>query len=301
MSSRRILVLVVAVALAGVAAFSTYNYVSTADERATQDAELVPIFRVQQLIPRGLTFGEARAGGYIGEGRIPAVDYPVGSALLEDQFAALDDKVALIDIPAGQLLVGGLFVDREATQVSFSDRLEEREGMVAVSLSVDQVSGVAGFIVPGDRVNMLVSTADTEVEGEDETSAEAPVDTLSDGETPTANGARYLLQYVEVLAVGQEVQLAVGETDDTADGAAVDTGNSGLITVALTSEDAARMVLAKTTSSWAIYMTLLPPDYVPTTITPITEDNLFDAVLPVPGSSTTTTIVAAVSDDDAED
>src|SRR4051812_32706358 len=51
MSSRRILILFVAIALAGVAAFSTYNYVSSADDRAAADAALVPIWRVERTIP----------------------------------------------------------------------------------------------------------------------------------------------------------------------------------------------------------------------------------------------------------
>jgi pilus assembly protein CpaB len=304
MSSRRILILLVAVALAGVAAFSTYNYVSSADERATLDAELLPIYRVDRTIPRGLTFGEARAGGYVREGRIPREDYPSGSAITDADFAALNDQVALIDIPAGQLLVQGLFVGREQTQVSFSDRLEEREGMVAATFTVDQVHGVAGFIVPGDHVNIMItgaSIADPDaVEEEEAISADGEEAATA---SEAAESTWYVLQYVEVLAVGTEVQLAIGETTDTTAGAEA-VVPSGMLTVALSSEDAARLAHMVNIDAGRIYLTLLPPDYVPTPVTPVEAENFLGAVLPTrddeadAAATTTTTTAANVSSED---
>ncbi len=58
-----------------------------------------------------------------------------------------------------------------------------REGMRAASLEVNQVSGVSGFILPGDRVDMLV----TVTQGQ----------SLEDAYTQT------VLQNLEVLAAGQ--------------------------------------------------------------------------------------------------
>jgi Flp pilus assembly protein CpaB len=304
MSSRRILILLVAVALAGVAAFSTYNYVSSADERATLDAELLPIYRVDRSIPRGLTFGEARAGGYVREGRIPREDYPSGTAITDADFAGLNDQVALIDIPAGQLLVRGLFVDREQTQVSFSDRLEEREGMVAATFSVDQVHGVAGFIVPGDHINMMI-TGDAIGDPESVEEEEA---LPSDGDTSTVASENsqttwHVLQYVEVLAVDTQVQLAVGETTDaTTEGDTEATINAGMLTVALSSEDAARLAHMVNVDAGRIYLTLLPPDYVPTPVTPVDAENFLGAVLPTRDAddddTTSTTTAAASSTED---
>jgi pilus assembly protein CpaB len=305
MSSRRILILLVAVALAGVAAFSTYNYVSSADERATLDAELLPIYRVDRTIPRGLTFGEARAGGYVREGRIPREDYPSGTAITDADFAGLNDQVALIDIPAGQLLVRGLFVGREQTQVSFSDRLQEREGMVAATFSVDQVHGVAGFIVPGDHVNIMItgeSIADPDAVEEEEPLPGDAQDLQTD--TQSNQTTWHVLQYVEVLAVDTQVQLAIGETTDaTTAGAEEAAINSGLLTVALSSEDAARLAHMVNIDPSRIYLTLLPPDYVPTPVTPVEAENFLSAVLPTRddsanASATTTTTTGTDSTED---
>jgi pilus assembly protein CpaB len=304
MSSRRILILLVAVALAGVAAFSTYNYVSSADERATQEAELLPIYRVDRTIPRGLTFGEARAGGYVREGRIPREDYPSGTAITDADFEGLNDQVALIDIPAGQLLVRGLFVDREQTQVSFSDRLDERDGMVAASFSLDQVHGVAGFIVPGDRINIMITgttIGDPEAdEGEGE-GEELPGDAqdLAQEVEGGDESTWHVLQYVEVLAVDREVQLAMGETTEAEpDDAEEVTMNSGLLTVALSSEDAARLAHMVNIDAGRIYVTLLPPDYVPAPVTPIDAVNFLGAVLPTRDVEDDATDAAAQATDD---
>jgi pilus assembly protein CpaB len=59
-----------------------------------------------------------------------------------------------------------------------------REGMRAASVEVNQVSGVSGFILPGDRVDMLV-TVERMVNPED-------------------SYTQTILQNVEVLAAGQK-------------------------------------------------------------------------------------------------
>src|ERR671934_243782 len=64
--------------------------------------------------------------------------------------------VALADFKAGALLQQGMFVDPTVAQTSFADRLEAEKGKHAISISVDQVHGVGGFITPGDYVNLIV-------------------------------------------------------------------------------------------------------------------------------------------------
>jgi pilus assembly protein CpaB len=279
--------------------------VSSADERATLDAELLPIYRVDRPIPRGLSFGEARAGGYVREGRIPREDYPSGTAITDADFAGLNDQVALIDIPAGQLLVRGLFVGREQTQISFSDRLDERDGMVAATFSVDQVHGVAGFIVPGDRINIMITgdaIGDPETVEEEEAFTGDAQDLVTSAQSNQTTW--HVLQYVEVLAVDTQVQLAIGETTATTTAGDQEVAvDHGLLTVALSSEDAARLAHMVNIDPSRVYLTLLPPDYVPTPVTPVDAENFLGAVLPTRDDSanaapTTTTTADTTSTED---
>ena len=76
MGNRRVLILVIAVALAGLTAFLTFNYANTADERAFQDAELVEAFLVKKDIPKGFPGERAIDEGYIGKESIPRKFFP---------------------------------------------------------------------------------------------------------------------------------------------------------------------------------------------------------------------------------
>ena len=67
-------------------------------------------------------------------------------------------------------------------RASLSVLLEE--GMRAVTVRVDDVRGVAGFILPGDRVDVVLLRTETQ-KGE------------------TENSADVLIQYVKVLAIDQ--------------------------------------------------------------------------------------------------
>ena len=94
---------------------------------------------------------------------------------------------------------------------TFSQLLKNNE--VAITISVDQIRGVAGLLVPGDFVNILV------------TNAAASDEAATEGERPGraaevyTQPARYLYQKVQILAVGQTRKLEPGETAATnADG-----------------------------------------------------------------------------------
>jgi len=90
-------------------------------------------------------------------------------------------------------------------------------GMRAVTIPVDDVSGVAGFITPGDRVDVLL---------------------ISSGETMSAD---LILQNVKVVTVDQ----GADERDTTAKIA-------NAVTVEVTSEDARKLALAKATGKLSL-------------------------------------------------
>ena len=154
------------------------------------------------------------------------------------------DRVAPVCIQGSEILARG----------------EIPEGFEALSVEVDVPPGVAGFVRPGNRVSLVATVEEptATVTQEDGSTVEEPGEILS----------RYLLQGVEVLAVGERVVTEEGE-----DGVQEESGRV-LLTVALVPEDAERMVFA--IQNAFLYFTLLPEDAEPAETPGRTLTDLFE-------------------------
>lgn len=254
MSSRRTLILIAAIAIGAIAAFALFNYIDGIEDRANQEAELVDIWKVERDIPKGFPGEQASAEGYIVESQIPRQFLPANSVRNIEQ---LEGLVALNDLSANQVIVDGMFVDPSVALISFAERLDPDE--VTATISVDQISGVAGLLVPGDKVNMLVRPGLHEYPEDN-----LPTVNFGPG-TPQSEGlefveigygqhARYLYQAVEILAIGRSPVPQPGETVDSAAVA----GQAGQITFRVPPEAVPRIV-----SAVSIYLSLTSPDYEP--------------------------------------
>ena len=232
MGARRTLIVVGAVIAAALAAFANYAYLSSVQDRAYENAERVKVFVVGKDIPKGLPGEQALQEEFVRSDEIPR-EFRPGTAITD--VATIRGKVALSNLSGGQVVVDGMFVDPKVAQVSFSQRIPA--GQVAITVSVDQVRGVAGLLVPGDKVNLLVSDAGAQ---------------------------RYLFQNVNIIAIGTSAAPEAGETQ-----AAVNPG-SNLITFAVPPLAAAKIAAAGT-----LYLTLVPPDNQPVTIPPVDPGTMF--------------------------
>lgn len=256
MGNRRMLILVIAVALAGLTAFLTFNYANSADERAFKDAELVSVLLVKKDIPKGFPGDRALDEGYVARESIPRKFFPA-KAITNAQ--SLRGQVALGPLSPGVPVVEGSFVEPRLAQESFAQRLAK--GMQAVTLAVSDVQGVARLVVPGDHVNMMVTLDEP-------------------GGGPGAAGGgkqtQFVLQNIEVLAVGNTTTIQPGEqavqTQSLQAGQAM-TVDSGLMTFAVPALDAERVVHANEIGT--IHLTLVPPDYAPAPVAPVNRGNLF--------------------------
>lgn len=235
MGSRRTLVIAAAIVLGALAAGSAFAYLRGADSRAFKGAQLVQVFVVRAEIPKGLP-GEQALADRISAERMPRKFVP-GNALVDP--GSIKGKVSLTALSPNTVLVDGQFVDPRTAQVTFSQRIPA--GHVAITVSVDQVRGVAGLLVPGDRVNILVA----------------------DGQSQ-----RLLYQNVLVIAIGSTAAPAPGDTQ------AVQNPGSGLITFAVP-PDAAQRIAFAATQTGGLYLTLVPPDNQPVTLPPTNAGNLF--------------------------
>jgi pilus assembly protein CpaB len=263
-SSRRTLILIAAALVGAVAAFALFTYVGGIEDEANDNAERVQIFKIVQDIPKG-TFGdEAFAQGMI-ERDVIAKEYRPASAITQE--SQIEGLVAISDLPANQVVVGNQFVSQAESLSTFSSLLKENE--VAITISVDQVRGVAGLLVPGDFINMLVVVENVDAEGE---AAES-------GGTVFASPSRYLYQKVQILAVGQTRKLEPGETVATnADGTPSASTTSGLITLVVPAEAAQKIA---SVGDAGVYLTLVAKDYQPEAIGPL------DPLAALPGEDNT--------------
>lgn len=248
--NRRVLILAAAAVIATVTAVATSSYVSSADQRAFDGAELVQVLMVKKDIAKGLPGERALDEGFIAVDQIPRKFYPA-RAVVDGQ--SLRGKVALAPLAAGLPVVDGSFVEPRVARESFAQRLDK--GMQAVTLSVSDVQGVARLVVPGDRVNLMLTTGDG-----------------------PAMTTQFVLQGIEVLAVGNSTALQPGEqapaqAEGQGQAGRAPTADSGLMTFAVPALDAERVVNASLAG--VIHLTLVPPDFTPAPVPPVNSGNLY--------------------------
>ncbi|MGF1551374.1 MAG: Flp pilus assembly protein CpaB [Paracoccaceae bacterium] len=178
-----ILVLVVGVGLAGGALYYAKGILAKQQSQpkvVVEQAETVPVIVAAENIDYGQPIEEALI-------RIvdwPAVSVPQGAfASPEDLVGDINSerRVALRKIDAGEPIL-----ESKVTGFGEDSRIAMmlREGRRAFSISIDVTSGVAGFVSPGDRVDIL----------------------LTDRNKDGGLVSRVVLSNVQVIAVDQRAQ-----------------------------------------------------------------------------------------------
>jgi pilus assembly protein CpaB len=161
---------------------------------------------------------------------VAARDLPVGAVLAAEDIRLVDWPGEVLPLgysgSAEELVGRGLLTGVRTNEPLLSEKIADRDGgggmpilipagMRAVSVRVDEVVQVAGFVTAGTRVDVLVTL---------------------DGSEASATTTRLILQNVSVLAAGQKV-----ERDR--DGAPL---TVSVITLLVSPEDAERLTLAAT-------------------------------------------------------
>ena len=306
MNSRRTVILLIAIVVSAVSALGLSRYVQGLEDDVYGDAALGTAWIVQSQIPKGTPSEQAVGQGLIELTEVP-VEFIPSTAIVEPN-AELNNLVAVVDLPAGSMLVSGNFVAPNVLSTGITDRLEER-GMVTVTFPIDQVAGVAGFVQPGDFVNMLVVRPlsfgeDVEAGNPEETGGGTSGNDLPDlsefyeNDVPESadlslytENVRYFYQKAEVLAVGQDLPLDLGETAVEAEGAAAVTG--GVITLAVPPE-VVQQVLAVGTEN--LYLSLVPASYEPEALLPM---DITELLYPAEDEARLTPYFAEDADEDA--
>jgi pilus assembly protein CpaB len=286
---RRALVLLVALLLAGVAAFAVYTFVN--NYQAEQDAlrERVTVYRATQAVPEGQDGDLFIQTPMWAESVDETADVPEGFIRSEEELRALiSGRVAVGPIANNQILTSNMWTELTVDITPLAEQIPS--GKQALTVSTDQVRGVNGFIQPGDRINAIL-TLDIEFEL---LPGEGPGFGIPEGEdtegeeeeenTETVTLTRYVLQGIPVLAVGRDVRPQEGarqEVTVTPEGEAAAEGEpevpATVFTLEVDPDQAERFVYAFENGS--VWLTLVPEDFVEVDTDGITINNLFEGDL----------------------
>jgi pilus assembly protein CpaB len=253
------MIAVAAAVLAVVAGVGAWMYVSGADQRAQDRAKLVEAYVARQDIAKGTSGDQVVSAGLLATRRVPRESVP--PAALKNS-SVIKGKVALSGIAAGQFVVSEQFVAPGRSGGGIGGTLPN--GKQAITISVDDAHGVAGFITPDDYVNVIVAA---KVRKDPQAKFDANV---------PDNIAVFMVQKVQVLAVGQQAEQPTDNSSDKTTTANDRKANRGLVTLAVDAVDAQRLAFAQ--QNYAIYLTLVPPSYTPENVPSVGDS----AIVPAP-------------------
>jgi pilus assembly protein CpaB len=157
MPIRSIATLAVAVLLGLVAVFLVRNYLGSqqgANGRRAAAVATTPVVVAAQQIERGKTV----EGGMIKVVNYPASAVPAGAfhAVSDLTGTAADKRVAMRGIAANEPILADA-ISGPGGRLILSATITE--GMRAVSMRSNDIAGVAGFVLPGDHVDILLTRA----------------------------------------------------------------------------------------------------------------------------------------------
>lgn len=144
MDSKGIVLLTVAVLLAGGAGWAAYQYLESMPNRQ-HTVETVPVV----VASKDLTFGTKLEQEHLSLAQFPKDAVPRGAYASVDSVYGQTSKVFLV--------TGEPVLASKLSSVGGGLSVLVRPSMRAISVEVDQVTGVSGFVLPGDRVDVLVT------------------------------------------------------------------------------------------------------------------------------------------------
>jgi pilus assembly protein CpaB len=195
--------------------YMVYNYVDQASQ-AAKPIETVPVVTAAKDIPARTTITAEML-------RVTQVPLDLKLAQAVATPSDVTGKVSKLPISQGEeVLASKVFGDREQSGLAFVVPAGKR----AVAVSVNEVVGSGGMIVPGDDVDVVavLDTATTTSMG-DTKDAKFGVDLSTHAQIKSIS--QYILQDVEVLAIAQVLEGEAPPPSTTQKAAqAVGTGNS---------------------------------------------------------------------------
>ncbi len=290
---RRAIVLLVALILAGLAAWAVWNFLDGVQADAEEGQTQIDVFRAADPIAEGADGSILLSGqGVLVEGLEEEEDLPVDAITTQEQLnSVLSGRVAAGPISANDILTVSQWTEITVDIIPLADIIPS--GKQAISIGMDEIRGVNGYVEAGDRINLIVTldiAADV-IPADFPTLAPEPGtggegQAGSDTQTITVTYTRYVLQGIPVLAVGRDLRpdedappvVTVTPDPTTVPGEEGVTpeeelGNSTTFVLEVTPEQAETLAFAFENGS--MWMTLVPEDFVEVETNGVIIDTLF--------------------------
>lgn len=224
---RRVIAVLVAVLLAIAGAAMVLTYVSRADDRAVADAEAVPVWVAQELVPAGTTLKDAERSELITRTNVAKGALPTGA--LQQIGPDNSSLLALSDVQPGEFLMSARF----GTTPTGEKAITVPAGMIAMSVELSDPARVGEFVTPGSHIAIYATHKIKAIGGDEEATKE-----FNDLDI---QGTTVLLPDVQVIAMGDTALAAPERSSDAEDEEAQQSTPSFLVTVAVTPKDAPRL------------------------------------------------------------
>lgn len=231
----KVLIIVVALALGGVAAVLAARYVTSARTEIASGSTPIEVLVAQEDIPRGLSSEELISNEMIKIEEVPQRFVAAGAI---SSARAIEGQVLSAPLTKGEQVTSSRFAVPSAAGLAYS----VPKDMVAIAIPVDEVKGISGLVRPGDHVAVFA--------------------TFAPGPNGEENVTRILLADAKVLAMGGA--LTVEETPEGGDdkGGALaasrqdETSVARTMTLSVLPAEAEKLVFAEETGK--VWVTLLP-------------------------------------------
>ncbi|MEX2135136.1 MAG: Flp pilus assembly protein CpaB [Acidimicrobiia bacterium] len=285
---RRAIVLLVALILAGLAAWAVWNFLDGIRSDAEADQVQVTVFRASEPIAEGADGAILLSGeDLLVESTEETIDLPADAITTQEQLnSILTGRVAAGPISQNAIITVSQWTEVTVDVTPLSELIPS--GKQAITIGMDNIRGVNGFVEAGDRVNLIV-TLDIQA---DVIPADFPTldpdtgtETTGEEETITVNYTRYVLQGLPVLAVGRDIrpdddaptviEVEPAPSTEGVEGTETeeDLGNDTVFVLEVTPEEAERLAFAFENGS--MWMTLVPEDFVAVETDGVIIDTLF--------------------------
>jgi len=277
----RIVLVIIAIIIAAGAVFGVITYINSISASFEEGVETVEVLVAAQNIPKEIAVEDLISAGMIETKGIPRIYLAEGVLTSLDEY---EGYVVAAPINEGEQITTTKFIRPEEIGLAFI----VPDGMIAVSIPVNEIIGVSNLINVGDRVNIIATFFPEEglsfeslAPVEEEQPGEEIVNTGTEEilEGVKQDTTKTLLWNIEVLYIGTRIATA----DETAGTGGIfggqqetDTGSIEIntVTLAVTPEDSERLVFSEEAGS--VWLALVPTDGVEEEETDgATLDNIF--------------------------
>jgi pilus assembly protein CpaB len=260
---RRVIAIFAAALIALVGVASVLLYARGADARAVSANQPTQVYVSTAQVPSSTSLKDAVRTGLLVKTAVPAKAVPAGAlTTVDDSNSSL---LAMTDIGAGEYVLASRF----GTTPQGTKAIEVPAGMVAVSVQLTDPARVGSFVTPGTHIAIFDSYKIKAIGDDPKSKA------LNDADV---KGTSLLLADVLVIGMGETALNPGSQPDATAkDGeqaAAQSPNASFLVTVAVTPQDAARLVHG--INNGTLYAALRSADLKLTDTKTVDDLNLFD-------------------------